>query len=512
MKKNILTRKIIYAIVFAAIISIIMSSCKKDNAVVINPFIPSIGPDIVFYGLTNDNKLNQYNATSSTTVISSLTITGLATDEKILSIDFRPATGQLYGIGSSSRLYVINLKDGVAKALGAAAFTPAINGTVVNIDFNPTVDRIRLVTGSGQNLRLHPELGTVAATDLTINGATNASITSVAYTNSKAGASATDLFDIDVTTKKLYKQTPPNDGVLAVVGALGVDFTGRGGFDISPANNTALATFTVTDKHRLYSVNLTTGAATYINDFATPLIDIAIVPAAVAFGVDESNNLIILDPSNPLTTISKVITGLGTNEKIQGIDFRPANGQLYAFAVNNGAAKLYTINTASGAAVAVGTGFAVNTLATSYGFDFNPTVDRIRLVSNLGENLRLNPNDGTIAATDLSLNPGSPSISSAAYTNNFNGATTTVLFVADAIKLYRQDPPNNGTLVEIGMLGRTVDAAGGFDIGGNSGIGYAVFSVGTINTVYTVNLTTGATTAVGNISVKLRGFAVGLGM
>ena len=512
MKKNIWSILLVYAVLFAAILSILLSSCKKDTTITANPFIPSNGPDIIFYGLTNDNKINQYNANASATVISSLTITGLATDEKILSIDFRPATGQLYGIGSTSRLYVINLKDGVAKALGTASFTPAINGTVVNIDFNPTVDRIRLVTGSGQNLRLHPELGTVAATDLAINGAANASVTSVAYTNSKAGATTTELFDIDITTKKLYKQIPPNDGLLVEVGALGVDFTGRGGFDISAANNTALATFTVADKHRLYSINLSTGAATYINDFATTLLDIAIVPASVAFGVDESNNLIIFDPSNPQTTISKSITGLAVNEKIQGIDFRPANGQLYAFAVNSGAAKLYTINTASGAAVAVGTGFAVNTLATSYGFDFNPTVDRIRLVSNLGENLRLNPNDGSIAATDLSLNPGSPSVSSAAYTNNFNGATTTVLFVADASKLYRQDPPNNGTLIEIGSLGRTVDALGGFDIGGNSGVAYAVFTVGTTNTLYTVNTTTGATTTVGNISVKLRGFAVGLGM
>ncbi len=507
-----LLKKLLYAIVCLGITSIIMSSCKKDNATAANPFIPSMGPDIVFYGLTNDNKLNQYNANSSATVISSLTISGLATDEKILSIDFRPATGQLYGISNNSRLYVINLKDGTAKALGTSALTPVISGTIVNIDFNPTVDRIRLVTGSGQNLRLHPELGTVVATDLTINGAANASITSVAYTNSKAGATTTELFDIDLTNKKLYKQIPPNDGVLVEVGALGVDFTGRGGFDISPTNNTALASFTVADKHRLYSINLSTGAATYINDFATPLLDLAILPASIAFGVDESNNLIIFDPTTPSTTISKAITGLGVNEKVQGLDFRPANGQLYAFAVNNGAAKLYTINTSSGAAAAVGTGFSVNPLATSYGFDFNPTVDRIRLVSNLGENLRLNPNDGTIAATDLSLNPGSPSISSAAYTNNFNGATSTVLFVADATKLYRQDPPNNGTLVEIGLLGRTVDAAGGFDIGGNSGTAYAIFTVGTTNTVYIVNTITGATTAVGNISVKLRGFTLGLGM
>ena len=106
-------------------------------------------------------------------------------------------------------------------------------------------------------------------------------------------------------------------------------------------------------------------------------------------------------------------------------------------------------------------------MGTDFGFDFNPTVDKIRVVSNTGQNLRLNPDDGSVTGVDLALTPGTASITGAAYTNNFAGSTTTVLFDIDSQsdRLYKQDPPNNGTLVEIGSLGYDVDEAGGFDIG-----------------------------------------------
>ncbi|MGM3181476.1 DUF4394 domain-containing protein, partial [Bacillus cereus group sp. Bc248] len=78
-------------------------------------------------------------------------------------------------------------------------------------------------------------------------------ITSIAYTNSRAGVTTTELFNIDVSQKKLYKQNPPNDGTLAEVGSLGIDFTGKGGFDISPDNTVSLATFTQAGKTRLYT-------------------------------------------------------------------------------------------------------------------------------------------------------------------------------------------------------------------------------------------------------------------
>ena len=510
---NALKTRILQIFLCLLVAGISFTGCKKDDDIpVVIPPVPAVRPDINFFGLTDDNRILKYNAKTAETSTATISISGLQTAEKLLSIDFRPATGQLYALGNSSRIYTINLSSGVATAIGSTSFTPAISGTIASIDFNPTVDRIRLVTNTGQNLRLNPETGLVAATDLSINGGASPSITSIAYTNNISGAATTELFDIDVTSKKLYKQLPPNDGTLVEVGSLGVQFTGRGGFDINADNTVALATFNVGTVTKLYGVNLTTAATTYYADFNVPLIDIAVNTSAVAYTVSAANMLQIFNPTTVGTIVSKAITGLGMGETILGIDFRPATGQLFGIATTTaGAAKLYTFNLSSGAATAVGMGFMFTTGVTAIGFDFNPTVDRIRLVTNTGQNLRLNPNDGTIAATDMNLNPGTPSISGAAYTNNFAGTTSTALFVLDATTLYIQAPPNNGTLTPVGMLGVTNAIQNGFDIGGTTNNAFALFTVGTATKVYSINVTTGAATAGIDFPNSVNGFAIGLG-
>ncbi len=489
-------------------------SCEKDDEemIVTPPTPPAVRPDIVFYGLTQDNKIFKYNAKTAEASSGSISVSGLPSGERILSIDFRPATGQLYGLGSSSRLYTINLNSGNATAVNTVQFTPAINGALANIDFNPTVDRIRLVTNTGQNLRLNPETGLVAATDLAINGGSTPVITSIAYTNSVAGASTTDLYDIDLTSGKLYKQTPPNDGALMEVGSLNVKFNGKGGFDINPDNSTALATFTVSGVDKLYTINLTNGSTTYLADLSVQLVDIAIPTQPVAYAISNGGMFQIFNPTASTAPINKSITGLAAGESILGIDFRPVNGQLYGIAATTaGAAKLYTFNLSTGAAAGVGTGFSIATGVTAVGFDFNPVVDRIRFVSNTGQNLRLNPNDGTIAATDGNINPGTPNVTGAAYTNNFAGTTTTSLFVLNDTALYNQTPPNNGTLVRLGSLGVTNATQNGFDIGGASNNAFAIFTVGTTSKIYGINLTSGVATAGVDYPNAVTAMAVGLG-
>ena len=485
------------------------SSCDKDDD---NMTVPVVKPDIVFYGLSNSNQLIKYNANASQTAISTTAITGLPGGEKIIAIDFRPATGQLYGLGNTSRLYVVNHETGAATALGTAAFTPAISGTLAGFDFNPTVDRIRMVTSTGQNLRLNPETGTVAATDMALNPGTPG-VVAVAYTNSMAGASTTTLFDIDITAGKLYKQDPPNNGTLVEIGSLGVSAVAGndGGFDISPDNTVALASLTVGANNSLFQIDLATGKATNLGNFPGTIIGIAFPTAPVAYAVDNSNNLQIFNFNTPGTPVSKPITGLQAAENILGIDMRPATGQLFALGSTS---RIYAINMSSGVATMVGAAPLTTLLVgTSFGFDFNPTVDRIRVISNTGQNLRLNPNDGTVAAIDMPLNPGTPMVSGAAYTNSFAGATTTVLFDIDPStdKVYTQNPPNNGTLVELGNLG--VDATGevGFDIGGTSNKPYALLNVGGTVRIYSVSTTTGAVTQVSTFPNAARGFAVGLG-
>ncbi|MFD2598761.1 DUF4394 domain-containing protein [Sphingobacterium corticis] len=248
------------------------SSCSDDDM-----GNDIVGPNVEFYAIDGENHLLRYNAQNVNKAVAEHTITGTESNEKILGIDFRPENGELYAIGSSNRIYVLNTQTGAATAVGATAFTPGLNADMVGFDFNPTVDRIRVVTAQGQNLRIHPDLGTVAFTDGELNGVADAKVTAAAYTNNTADATTTTLYVIDVTTNRLYKQDPPNDGVLALVGDLGLDITAAGGFDISADGTHILATLEVDGKHAVYSINLETGRATKTtNNFSKPIFGMAI--------------------------------------------------------------------------------------------------------------------------------------------------------------------------------------------------------------------------------------------
>lgn len=466
--------------------------------------------DLPFYALADGIRLDAFAAQSLGEPVSSVAISGLQSGETILGIDFRPATGQLYGVGSTSRLYVINPATGAARAIGTGPFSPAVSGTLVGFDFNPTVDRIRLVTDAGQNLRLNPETGTVAATDGTLNGAAGARIAGAAYTNNMAGAATTTLYDLDTTTDMLYKQLPPNDGTLVEVGRLKLDISGEGGFDIAPQSNMALGLFEVNKKSTLFSVDLATGDTRVLYKFNKSMgyTGLAIATQPVAYAVNAANSLLIFNPEHPGSTVAKPIMGLAAGEQIVGLDFRPVNGQLYALSSNS---RLFTLNAASGAAALVGS-LSTPLAGNSFGVDFNPVVDRLRIVSNTGQNLRVNPADG-VAIVDLALNPGMPMVTGAAYANNFAGTTATTLFDLDVTtdKLYKQLPPNNGTLVEVGSLGVDVEAATGFDIGGTSGKAYALLTTAGTTHLYHVNTDTGAAMALGTFPETAYGFTVGLG-
>jgi hypothetical protein len=494
---------------FLLLVLLAVSSCKKEE---IYYNLPVYGPDQVFYALT-DNTIARYNASDVRTK-TSLAISGLAATEKLLSIDFRPATGELYGVSSFSKIYVINLNSGVARAVATTPFTPNLAGEIVNIDFNPTVDRIRIVTNTGQNLRLNPETGLVVATDTNVG---STSIAGISYTNSYAGSTATVLYDIDATTKKLYKQDPPNNGTLVEVGNLKVNLGTILGFDISSNNANAFAIGKVGDSTKLYAIDLTKGEATLKGKFVkgTVIQSIAIPTSPVFYATDNANNFLIFNPNLTTNFYSKPITGLQTGETIVGMDMRPSKGQIYALGSSS---RLYTVNIGTGEFTQVGSG-AFSTLlnGTSFGFDFNPVEDVIRLVSNTGQNLRINPTTAAVTV-DANITPITAKISAAAFSSNFAGATTTALYVIDNTtnKLFAQEPIT-GKITEIADLkigdkAAVVSASNGFDIISSSAgnVAYGVFTVGTTNSLYTVDLSSGIMLSLGTIPTPVTSFTLGL--
>ena len=235
-------------------------------------------------GLTTTNSLLGFDSASPGT-ISSVSITGLQAGEQILGIDFRPATQTLYGLGSSNRLYSLNTMTGAATQMGSAgAFT--LSGTAFGFDFNPTVDRIRVTSNTGQNLRLNPNDGTLAATDSGLgfavgdaNAGTAPRVVGSAYTNSFAGATTTTLYAIDSNLDILATQIPPNNGTLNTLGPLGFNTADLVGFDISPLSGLSFASLTAPGgaSSQLFAINLATGGATLIGSIggAVALADLA---------------------------------------------------------------------------------------------------------------------------------------------------------------------------------------------------------------------------------------------
>ena len=248
------------------------------------------------------------------------------------------------------------------------------------------------------------------------------------------------------------------------------------------------------------------------------------IAPAVVFAIDTANNLFSFDSASPMTiTASHVITNLDAGESLLGIDFRPATGDLYALGSTG---RLYTINTATGAATP-GDLLAADPADASdpftgltggnFGIDFNPAADRLRVVSGTDQNLRINVDTGLVI-TDTDLNPGTPRVVGSAYTNNFAGAGSTSLYGidADTDTLVLQNPPNSGTLTDVGPLGVDTTEVLGFDVltatnGGNTAFA-ALKQAIPGSALYTINLATGAATLVGDIGGtgvhEIRGIAV----
>jgi Domain of unknown function (DUF4394) len=228
-------------------------------------------------GLTRDQKLVciPENLPSLTTTIGALS--GLeGGDVQLVGIDFRPANGKLYGLGNDGGVYTIDVATGVAEL--QTQLDAKLSGTSFGVDFNPTVDLLRIVSDTGQNLAANVVTGvtTVNAALTTPPAAgTTLGVTAVAYTNNDLDpATATTLFDINTATDRVVIQAPPANGTLNPTGNLRVDAGSDVGFDIYSRLNLgitadvkALAALTVGGSARLYTLNLLTGEASLKGTF-----------------------------------------------------------------------------------------------------------------------------------------------------------------------------------------------------------------------------------------------------
>ncbi|WP_402721122.1 DUF4394 domain-containing protein [Janthinobacterium rivuli] len=527
-----------------------LSACgggSDHDDVVVPPPPPVVVPGDAFV-LTASNKLLSFDRATPATIRTTVTVTGLQAGENLLGIDFRPADGQLYGVGSTGRIYTLNGVTGAATvkatlaadAADATAPYTALAGTEFGVDFNPVADRLRIVSNTGQSLRINVDTG-ATTTDGNINGgAANTAITAAAYSNSFAGTASTTLFVIDAANATLYTQNPPNNGTLASAVPLGVAATGVAGFDIDARTNTGYAVMTVAGARNLYTLNLaaSTAPATLVAAIGVTeeLRGIALkAPAApVAYGLTDDNRIVSFKTATPNTLDANMaVTGLAAGERLLGFDIRPKDGLLYGISSTG---RIVTIAPDTGAVTVKATlaADAADATApytaiagTAFGVDFNPVADRLRVIGNTGQSLRINVDTGA-TTTDGAVNRAgaTPAVTAAAYSNSFAGTTSTMLFDIDtaSASLALQNPPNDGTLVNVGALGVAVAGDVGFDIaGGANGLALAALRTSATgpSSLYRIDLATGAAvlsggaatpaaSAIGNGSVGLVDIAIAL--
>ncbi|NJM07218.1 DUF4394 domain-containing protein [Candidatus Gracilibacteria bacterium] len=473
------------------------------------------------YVLTDNNSIALVSTGDLTRAATPLAVAGLGEGETLVAIDVRPQNGRLYGLATTTagglHLYHIDLMSGAAVATSLSGVAVQFDngsapvpvpGDAFGIDFNPTVDRLRIVSNGGLNARMNPNTGALldgdnggaagSAPGVNPDGAINGPTTNVddtAYTNSSVNASVTTQYTLDSGSNSIYIQTPPNSGTQTLgravaLNGIALDFSSASGFDIpsfiavgtanSPASGQALAALTVDGSAGLYGIELSNGRASLYGTFGFGGVrDIALAatpPAAIVLSADGTQ-LQRFMVGSPTSIVAVTISGIAMGETLVGIDGRPATGQLFGVGVNATAntATVYRIDPQTGAASAIGTpgqaawvdanGMPIDLpeVSMGYGVDFNPTVDRIRFVNGVGLNARLNPLNGaavdgdngaaagSVPGTnpDGALNGATMMVDATAYTNNFQGVmgmvrTTQYTLDAASNRLFIQNPPNAG--------------------------------------------------------------------
>lgn len=240
------------------------------------------------FGVTENSTLISWDSATPGMINSGVSISGLQQNEQVRGIDFRPADGGLYALGSFNNLYRLNANTGAASLVGAGSFSPGMNGSAFGFDFNPVIDRIRVVSDANQNLVLNPNDGT--STQVTslfyntgdVNEGLDPNVVGSAYTNSFAGATSTQLYGIDTGLDVLVRQAN-SAGTLDTVGSLGVDLNDVLGFDISSASGVAYASVQneLLSRSTFWTIDLNTGEASMIGELGGGALvtSIAVVPA-----------------------------------------------------------------------------------------------------------------------------------------------------------------------------------------------------------------------------------------
>jgi hypothetical protein len=246
--------------------------------------------------LTQKMELLTVSAAQPGKVLRRTAVVGLPEGETLVGMDYRISKGVLFALSSVGRLYTLDVPTGVLTVVGSGPGA-ALQGQAFGVDFNPAADRVRVVSNTGQNLRLHPDTGAVAATDPALTYASGdvqagqpPELVAAGYTYNKQDDKLTTNYAIDRRTGMLVTQgtvegvqpaVSPNTGQLHTVGPLGTGPLLDASLDI--ADVTGIAFAAVRNSHsttKLYTIDLGSGKAMLVGTVAdgAPILGLAVEP------------------------------------------------------------------------------------------------------------------------------------------------------------------------------------------------------------------------------------------
>jgi hypothetical protein len=262
-----------HCLAMAAALAIQVSAAHADT------FVALIGNDIL---------ANVDGRTSKTTSL--VKIDGVG---PVLGIDVRPADGQLYALASDGTIAIVDPATGKATPKSKLDTVPPAD-VQISVDFNPVADKMRIIGADGTNLRADVDSGKVTSDQrlkfAEADAATGKTptIVAAAYSNSMKGAKETTLYDIDGVLAGLYRQVPPNDGILNTIGTVGLD-TDRVGFDIV-SDGAGANRGVVIASGKLYVLDLASGKMTGGKTIAGLPSDVRDVAALLAPASKQAAN------------------------------------------------------------------------------------------------------------------------------------------------------------------------------------------------------------------------------
>lgn len=260
----------------------------------------------LIYGLTTQNSLTIFDSAAPSVSLDGGTITGLASNENLLAIDFRPATGDVYLLGATNRLYIFD--PNTFEATPFAQLSDRLVGTSFAFDFNPAFmsgEFARIISDTDNNRVVSGEtgayFGSIEKTPVFYdagdpNEGADPNIAGIAYTNSVAGATSTQQYGIDQKLGVLVT-VANNAGTLNTIGSLGVSpLTDELGLDISGASGVAYASLQSGPNSVLYTIDLGTGLATSVGQITSGNLirDLTVVPEPTTAAVLGLGGLALL--------------------------------------------------------------------------------------------------------------------------------------------------------------------------------------------------------------------------